>query len=142
MLSITELVGFALKLRNLGLSDHGLIRELSPALAGSLYTGEGHSRLYDCSPLYDLTVSHSLETTASPQGVPVTIKDYEGPPGSKDSNPFFLPWAMRGILEEDKVRKELGDECRQLLALFDEWKPTSKGLKDVKFRLEALRSKL
>jgi hypothetical protein len=49
---------------------------------------------------------------------------------------------MRGILEEDKVRKELGDECRDLLALFDEWRPTTKGLKDVKFRLEALRSKL
>lgn len=124
------------------MSDHGLIRELSPALAGSLYTGEGHSRLYDCPPLYDLIVSHSLETTPSPQGVPVIIKDYEGPPGSKESNPFFLPWAMRGILEEDKVRKELGDECRQLLALFDDWKPTTKGLKDVKFRLEALRSKL
>jgi hypothetical protein len=72
----------------------------------------------------------------------LVVKNYEGPPGSKDSNPFFLPWAMRGILEEEKVRKELGDECRQLLALFEDWRPTSKGLKDVKFRLEALKSKL
>jgi hypothetical protein len=139
--SITELVGFAFKLRNLGLSDHGLIRELSPALAGSLYSGEGHSRLYDCPQLYGLAVSHTLETTSASDGIPL-VRNYEGLSGSKESNPFFLPWAMRGILEEDKVRKELGDECRQLLALFDEWKPTTKGLKDVKFRLEALRSKL
>ena len=51
------------------------------------------------------------------------------------SNPFFLPWAMRGVLEEELVRKELGDECKDLLALFERWK-------DVRFRLEAVRSKL
>jgi hypothetical protein len=134
-------VGFAFKLRNLGLSDHGLIRELSPALAGSLYTGEGHSRLYDSPQLYSLAVSHTLETTLASDKISL-VHNYEGATGSRESNPFFLPWAMRGILEEDKVRKELGDECRQLLALFDEWRPTTKGLKDVKFRLEALRSKL
>jgi hypothetical protein len=51
--SIAHLVGFALKLRNLGVSDHGLIRELSVPLAGSLYTGEGHSRLYDELAIYE-----------------------------------------------------------------------------------------
>jgi hypothetical protein len=50
--SLSHLVGFVLKLRNLGISDHGLIRELSSPLAGSLYTGEGHSRLYDDEAVY------------------------------------------------------------------------------------------
>lgn len=50
---ISHLVGFALKLRNLGISDHGLIRELSIPLAGSLYGGEGHSRLYDDQQVYE-----------------------------------------------------------------------------------------
>lgn len=50
---IAHLVGFALKLRNLGISDQGLIRELSVALAGSLYSGEGHSRLYDDNQVYE-----------------------------------------------------------------------------------------
>lgn len=50
--SLSHLVGFALKLRNLGIPDHGLIRELSSPLAGSLYTGEGHSRLYDEETVY------------------------------------------------------------------------------------------
>jgi hypothetical protein len=53
VLSLSHLVGFALKLRNLGVSDHGLIRELSAPLAGSLYTGEGHSRLYDEEKIYE-----------------------------------------------------------------------------------------
>lgn len=51
-LSLTLLVGFALKLRNLGVSDHGLIRELSSPLAGSLYGGEGHSRIYEDPAVY------------------------------------------------------------------------------------------
>ena len=51
--SIAHLVGFALKLRNLGISDHGIIRELSIPLAGSLYTGEGHSRLYNEIAIYE-----------------------------------------------------------------------------------------
>jgi len=50
---LAHLVGFALKLRNLGISDHGLIRELSVPLAGSLYSGEGHSRLYDDEQVYE-----------------------------------------------------------------------------------------
>jgi len=51
--SIAHLVGFALKLRNLGVTDHGLLRELSVPLAGSLYSGEGHSRLYDDEQVYE-----------------------------------------------------------------------------------------
>ena len=52
MCSLSHLVGFALKLRNLGIPDHGLIRELSIPLAGSLYGGEGHSRLYEDDAVY------------------------------------------------------------------------------------------
>ena len=51
--SLTHLVGFAFKLRNLGISDHSLIRELSSPLAGSLYSGEGHSRIYEDDAVYE-----------------------------------------------------------------------------------------
>lgn len=50
---LSHLVGFAMKLRNLGVSDHGLIRELSSPLAGSLYGGEGHSRIYNDGAVYE-----------------------------------------------------------------------------------------
>jgi hypothetical protein len=49
---------------------------------------------------------------------------------------------MRGLLEEEHVRRKLYDETIELLKQFDDWKPTSKVLKDVKFRLEGIRSKL
>ncbi|KAI1144124.1 hypothetical protein F5Y05DRAFT_363724 [Hypoxylon sp. FL0543] len=135
---IAHLVGFALKLRNLGISDHGLIRELSIPLAGSLYSGEGHSRLYDDEQVYDLAISHALETT-DVSGVPCRIQKQER---LANPNPFLLPWIMRGLLEEEFVKTELYSETTELLKQFDNWSPSTKALKDVKYRLEAVRSKL
>ncbi|EAA33639.2 hypothetical protein GE21DRAFT_4262 [Neurospora crassa] len=147
---IAHLVGFALKLRNLGVTDHGLIRELSVPLAGSLYTGDGHSRLYDDEQVYDLAISHALETTDvspsptrpnSKSSVPCDMATRQ--PGTlSNPNPYHLPWIMRGLLEEDFVKSELSNEVEDLLKQFDDWKPTTKALKDVKYRLEAVRSKL
>ncbi|WYZ39923.1 hypothetical protein EsH8_IV_000264 [Colletotrichum jinshuiense] len=140
---IAHLVGFALKLRNLGVSDHGLVRELSIPLAGSLYSGEGHSRLYYDDQVYDLAVAHALETSDIRPNVPATIthrRDAGSP--LMNPNPYHLPWIMRGLLEEDFVRTELSSETEELLRQFDDWKPVTKALKDVKYRLEAIRSKL
>lgn len=154
---IAHLVGFALKLRNLGISDHGLIRELSVSLAGSLYSGEGHSKLYNDGQVYEyvktrmlllyttvmltresLAISHTLETT-SVSGVPCQIERHEG---LASPNPYVLPWIMRGLLEEEFVKTELSHETTELIKQFDDWTPTTKALKDVKYRLEAVRSKL
>lgn len=137
---IAHLIGFALKLRNLGVSDHGLIRELSIPLAGSLYSGAGHSRIYFDEAVYDLAISHALETAPAHSPPPCDISTRQGPLTSP--NPYVLPWIMRGLLEEKFVRTELHNEADELLRQFDDWKPTNKALKDVKYRLEALRSKL
>lgn len=63
-------------------------------------------------------------------------------PSASPANPFILPFAMRGLLEEEYVRRELYEETMELLRQFDDWRPSSKVLKDVKFRLEGIRSKL
>lgn len=135
---LSHLVGFTLKLRNLGVPDHGLIKELSSPLAGSLYTGEGHSRLYDDEAVYHLAIEFALETS-NVGGATLEIKR---PTQPYTPNPYILPFAMRGLLEEEYVRRELHQEMIELLRQFDDWKPASKVLKDVKFRLEGIRSKL
>ena len=135
---LSHLVGFALKLRNLGISDHNLIRELSSPLAGSLYGGEGHSRIYDDENVYYLAVEHALETT-SVGNVAMQIQRAAAPNGQ---NPYILPFAMRGLLEEEYVKTELYGEITELIRQFDDWKPQKTVLKDVKFRLEGVRSKL
>ncbi|KAF4626996.1 hypothetical protein G7Y89_g11156 [Cudoniella acicularis] len=119
---LSHLVGFALKLRNLGVADHGLIRELSTPLAGSLYTGEGHSRLYDEGKVYDFAIEFALETTSVGE-VPLGLKKYEIP---NNANPYVLPWIMRGLLEEDFVKTELSSETSELLKQFNDWKPATK----------------
>lgn len=110
-------------------------------LAGSLYGGEGHSRLYEDGQVYDLAIAHALETTDVPGDVPCEIQRYD-PHGITPSNPYLLPWIMRGLLEEDLVKTELSAETEELLRQFDDWRPVKQALRDVKFRLEAVRSKL
>ena len=139
---MTHLLAFVLKLRNLGIPDHGLLRELSPSLAGSIYTGDGHSRIHEDSSVYRLAVKYSLETASLPFSPPLSVERYEGPVTIGSSNPFILPWAMRGVLEERVVRKDFQAEVKNLLRMFEEWKPMTKNLKDVKWRLEAVKSKL
>lgn len=180
---LTHLLVFALKLRNRGVPDHGLIRELSAPLAGSLVGGEGHSRVYDDPAVYRLAIDFALESSnASPPpqetpgkdaaafdrrssaagypsstaaansmrrgtmseahtlpGIGAVIAPYEPPPTAGNANPFYLPWAVRGLLEEELVKREMMEEVRELVAEFEEWKPTSKVLRDVRWRLEAVR---
>lgn len=85
-----------------------------------------------------LAIEFALETSAI-RDVPLNVKEYQVP---TNANPYVLPWIMRGLLEEDFVKTELDTEVTELLKQFDEWKPTTKVLKDVKYRLEAVRSKL
>lgn len=102
------------------------------------------------SPPYSFAIRHALETTYGPYTEPsentgfnppkLGIARFELPP--TNPNPYILPWAMRGLLEEPFVRERLGTEGKELLRMFEDWKPTTKQLKDVKFRLEAVRSKL
>ncbi len=70
--------------------------------------------------------------------VPCEIREHAG---FSNPNPYHLPWIMRGLLEEDFVKTELHLETAELLKQFDEWKPTTKALKDVKYRLEAVRTR-
>ena len=71
--------------------------------------------------------------------VPMQIQRGGSPSGQ---NPYILPFAMRGLLEEEYVRTELYGEITELIRQFDDWKPSKTVLKDVKFRLEGVRSKL
>lgn len=201
---LIHLVVFAAKLRNLGVSDHGLLRELSSPLAGSIVGGEGHSRVYDDPAVYMQALEFALESTdVSPPPIPPkgrqasadaalgdkrhsldgdrragqagypknmtaanhmrrgslsslnlagtgiapSTAPYGLPIGSAapaEKNPFVLPWAVRGMLSEDLVKQDprLQQEVRELIGEFESWKPVSKGLKDVRWRLEGVRSLL
>ena len=135
---ITRIVSIANHLSNLGYDDHGIIKEISGSLAGTL-TGGGHSKIYNEEQVYELGIQFALETTDLPVDIPVVYKGYEV--DQLGSNPYHLPWCMRGLLYETGVH--LGrEEIDALFTEFDQWEPETKQLKNVKYRLNGLKSKL
>lgn len=135
---ITRIVSIANHLNNLGYDDHNIIKEISGSLAGTL-TGGGHSKIYNEGQVYDLGIKFALETTDVALETPVNFRPYQV--DMLGSNPYHLPWCMRGLLFE--ARMHLGqDQIHQLFEEFEDWNPETKQLKDVKYRLNGLKSKL
>lgn len=85
----------------------------------------------------------------------IYIKEYNV--GKIGTNPFILPWCLRGLLfniernwpDNNKLLtvnhgKDIGksgyDEISDFFKLFESWKPETKALKELKFRLNGIRA--
>ncbi|PWN43133.1 hypothetical protein IE81DRAFT_289105 [Ceraceosorus guamensis] len=142
---LTNLLAFCVGVRNAGLPDHGLLSLLSASVAGSLYAGEGHSKCYEEPLTYDFAARYLLETT-SPLRPPTLLVGESAPPAPifetfepQRWNPYSLPWALRGILEDVAVRELYSSDIAKLLSDYARWSPSTKVLKDVQWRLEPMR---
>ncbi|KAK9383177.1 uncharacterized protein V2V93DRAFT_320377 [Kockiozyma suomiensis] len=135
---IIYFIELLVKLRNFGYTDHGILRDISDAMAGTL-TGGGHSVIYNEHAVYDLALRQSLETTDMP-GIPVAVDEKFQVPTPENFNPYNLPWSVRGMFEQEFVREHLLDEMKQIMNKFDEWDPDTKALQDIKYRLSAIKS--
>jgi len=143
---LTNLLVLCTQVRNAGLNDHEVLSLLSTAVAGSLYSGLGHSNVYEEPGVYDLAVRYLFETT-HPCGEPTCTGDHKVSMPSVNrnafqvqaSNPFSLPWAIRGLLEDPDVRELFSEHMSDLLEQFAQWKPTNKAQKDVQLRLSPLK---
>ncbi|KAF9928350.1 hypothetical protein FBU30_002431 [Linnemannia zychae] len=141
---LTNLISFSLRLRNSGVDDHGILVHLSEVVAGSIYS-EGHSTIYEEREVYLLAIRSLLEPPKSLTPELARSEPILHPFRAKQTlNPFYLPWGMRGVMDEIKARGDevLNEEMDRLKKLYDEWNPTTKGMKEIKFRLEPVRSKL
>lgn len=166
---LIRLITFALRLLNVGLSDHGFLIHISEVLAGNIYSWEGgHSTVYEELDVFMLPLQYLFETypfgnmevqkpfafiqqglkNASDrvkQNVLDKVKARLDPFHAKARlNPFHLPWAMRGIWDDPRILGDdlLSRELDTLQDLFDKWNPTSARLKEIKFRLEPLKARL
>ncbi|ODQ65059.1 hypothetical protein NADFUDRAFT_11978, partial [Nadsonia fulvescens var. elongata DSM 6958] len=137
---ISDLVSLALHIRNIGASDHDLIRELSGALAGALTSG-GHSKIYNEPNVYDLAIINVLETTNCENDLPLLVEDNFQVPNT-NHNPFHLPWAMRSMLYEVISRPILEHHLEVIRIKFNEWEPETKALKDLKYRLSSINTRM
>jgi hypothetical protein len=136
---VSTLISLALRLKNIGSSDHDVVKEISTSLAGAL-TGRGHSKIYDEQRVYDIALRFVLETTM-PGAAKLSVLDSFAVP-KPNNNPYILPWCMRGLLNEAMARKSFTNHLHELYQEFENWKPESKLLRDVKYRLSAIQSKL
>ncbi|KAI5959179.1 uncharacterized protein KGF55_005522 [Candida pseudojiufengensis] len=168
---IEKLVSLCSQLLNLGFFDNNVIKELSTSLAGPL-TGGGHSKIYNDGKVYDLGIKFALDTddlviphdgkidyddfdnSELPISNQVYIKEYNV--GKIGTNPFVLPWCLRGFLfnveknwptknYHNNKRNEGGltngfTEIHELYEIFDNWKPDTKIYKELKFRLNGFRA--
>ncbi|XJO75150.1 hypothetical protein BDV3_005869 [Batrachochytrium dendrobatidis] len=192
---LSHLVVFALKLRNAGLLDHGLIVYLSDVLAGNIYGfgTQGHYAIYEEENTYTVAVAWTMGTrqnwsrpalghlssSAQPFGIDSSsirlfqppkqqqiqsesLKDCDAStlttPTSYESillsppfqapqkiNPYHLPWIMAKLTSDPKIaaNAKLSSDLDNIIVLFDSWDVgSSRSLKDVKYRLEPLKSKL
>ncbi|KAJ2964994.1 hypothetical protein NQZ79_g146 [Umbelopsis isabellina] len=180
---LINLIIFALRLRNAGVSDHGLLIHISEVLAGNLYALEGgHSTIYEEVEVYTMAARYLFETApfgkmtiaACRPPVPkaTTVRPgrdivkegetYISPhakqfPKEQNEepeieafqarlrlNPFYLPWAMRGICDDARILNDkiLNQELERLRSLFEKWNPISAKLREIKFRLEPLKARL
>lgn len=139
---LAKILNCALLLKNVGLNDHGIIKEISNALAGPL-TGGGHSKLYNDFKVYDLAIKFFLYTNIdkSFETIPVQTRSFDV--STLGNNPYHLPWCLRGLMYDSIYNLPNGKAYVLLMFQdFDLWNPATKPLKEIKYRLNAIRAKL
>ncbi|KAI9500473.1 hypothetical protein BX070DRAFT_195756 [Coemansia spiralis] len=144
---LTNLIVFALRLRNMGIYDHDLLIHLSEVVAGSLWGHSGHSTIYGEPAVYKLLVKWLLYSTSSvtASSIPTSTSihmSYRPFNASEQLNPFYIPWIMRTLWDEPEIRQNEGlrTELQRLVKLFDQWSPETKVGKELKYRLEPVRA--
>lgn len=102
----------------------------------------------------DIVETTDDEETDLPLTNKVYVREYNV--GKIGTNPFILPWCLRGltfnvqknwrritrpiIMQNDPGIKSGAEEVNELYGLFDQWRPETKALKDLKFRLNGIRA--
>ncbi|KAJ3217319.1 hypothetical protein HDU67_008121 [Dinochytrium kinnereticum] len=137
---LTHLIVFSLKLRNRGMSDHGLSLHISKLIAGTFLGTRGHSALYDESETYMLAISFAMGSKDIPPASarPLRVRPFSSP---ARSNPYGLTFSMArivsspGILADPELKAEVAD----LLDRYDRWMPSVPELRAAKFALDGLK---
>ncbi|KAJ2752837.1 hypothetical protein IWQ56_006688, partial [Coemansia nantahalensis] len=165
---LTNLIIFAVRLRNMGIYDHDLLIHLSEVVAGSLWGHWGHSTVYGEPAVYKLALKWLIYSTSAasqaaasaPAGglhfpsiwhsAPASVSgrqmhmSYRPFNATHPLNPFYIPWIMRTLWDEPAIRSDAGlhAELQRLVGLFDAWEPKTKAGRDLKYRLEPVRAAL
>jgi len=133
---LTNLIVLCLRLRDSGLTDGGLVVHLSEATAGSL-NGVGHSTAYEEDACYSLAVRFLFETDYGAQPLPPL--ELEPFSARESRNDYEIPWILNELVTHSSVQQWFSSEIDELRAAFDEWKPRTAALRDIRRKLEPIK---
>lgn len=142
---VADLLQLGLKIKNVspGLGEpetHMILAQVSDFISGSIYRDAAHSAAYRHVGSFR-TALEWMHRGRSTRGVPLKVVDHiRNRPLQPVVNPYYLPWLLRGWLRNRELIEHplLKDDFAQLTERYTQWKPTSKLMKEVKFKLEPL----
>lgn len=141
---LVKLMECALRVVNMGYSDCDMISELSQYSSGSLTNG-GHSKIYNDSQVYLLGIRNALETQDLFLGYKAVLKIHDKEFNAKNinKNPYYLPWCLRGFMDEMLSIKNIDSVALRddLLKSCNDWNPQSKTHKKLKACVEVICQK-
>lgn len=144
---LTKLVETGLKIKNTlpGLGEpetHMILSEVSDYISGSIYQHSTHSSAYRKLDSYR-TVIEWMKSGPSTRNIPISPVDHvRHRPLQSTINPYYLPWLFRGWLNSPEILNNplIGRDISELRKMYENWKPESKALKELKFKLEPMSS--
>ncbi|WFD44665.1 hypothetical protein MPSI1_003335 [Malassezia psittaci] len=137
---LIRLVLLCVAVRNNGFHDYNLLTLLSASVAGSLYGGLGHSLIYDEPNVYDFATRYLFDTQSPARtgatNIPLTAARHS----AQRWNPYDLPWALRGLLDDKTIEMFFKEDIQEVIKDYAHWNPTSKPLRDLRWRLAPVRT--
>jgi hypothetical protein len=131
--------------------------QLSSFVAGSFLATKDpqtHSTVYDEQAVFRLALDWAHADPHSSSSSSTSTTQSSGSPSytpfqvSNKPNPYYIPWMLHALLTDDRLREDpaCGDLARELGRLqesFSSWTPTTKPLKELRWKMEpfALPSK-
>lgn len=94
------------------------------------------SAAYEEPATYALAVRFLFETGgANAEEVQLTVQPFKA---RASRNDYLLPWALRGLIEDQRVMAIVGDELAVLRQAFHAWAPKTNALKEIRRKLEPI----
>ncbi|PFH48803.1 hypothetical protein AMATHDRAFT_149104 [Amanita thiersii Skay4041] len=133
---LANILVLLLRILNSGIPDSGLLVHLSEATAGSL-NGVGHSTAYEEIATYALAVKYLFMTNNGLEEHPeLALEPFNA---RQEQNDYEIPWALRDVIADERVRHFFGQEISQLRDAFREWHPRTSILRDLKRKLQPIQ---
>ncbi|KAF8969681.1 hypothetical protein BDZ97DRAFT_213140 [Flammula alnicola] len=133
---LSNLLVLLLRILNSGMSDSGLLAHLSEATAGSL-NGVGHSTAYEEIATYSLAVKYLfLANEGMTDHTKLVVEPFNA---SHEQNDYEIPWSLRDIIADERVRHFFSRDISELRDAFREWHPKTAILRDLKRKLQPIQ---